>query len=84
MTCSEVVVGRCIRAGLGVCNRILANFFLVGVRWFHWSISVFLLGFVVICNRSTGPPGGNQVDGLPPALSRYDGPLWTEKISRFV
>ena len=21
------------------------------------------------CNRSAGPPGGNQVDGLPPALS---------------
>ena len=35
-------------------------------------ISVFHFGsfllFVVICNRSTRPPGGNQVHGLPPAL----------------
>ena len=23
-------------------------------------------------NRSTSPPGGNQVDGLPPALSNFN------------
>ena len=22
----------------------------------------------IVCDRSTSPPGGNQVDGLPPAL----------------
>ena len=30
--------------------------------------SMFLLPLIV-CERSTSPPGGNQVDGLPPALS---------------
>ena len=30
------------------------------------------------CKRSTSPPGGNQVDGLPPALSWYAEPFWRQ------
>ena len=34
-------------------------------------LSACLGFFVSLCRRSTSPPGGNQVDGLPPALSRF-------------
>ena len=33
------------------------------------------------CDRSTGPPGGNQVDGLPPAL-RFCKTNWKLNILR--
>ena len=74
MTCSGIFVGRFIGVGHVVCNRIqLKRFVLFGnalISVLH--VGLFLL-FVVISNRSTRPPSGNQVDGLPPALSR-----WTE------
>ena len=32
---------------------------------------VWLFHFGYLCLRSTSPPGGDQVDGLPPALSVF-------------
>ena len=53
-----------------------ATFFLVFVSvahalfFFSWCVLLLVFGFVVVSwNRSASPPGGNQVDGLQPALS---------------
>ena len=36
------------------------------------SLFVFVFAICLFaCDRSTSPPGGNQVDGLPPALGRF-------------
>ena len=44
--------------------------FVFFVRGHDFACIVFLFVFMCLfaCNRSTSPPGGNQVDGLPPAL----------------
>ena len=69
MTCSEVVVGRRIHVDHVVCNVIWQKRFFCGtVLVFVFHFGLFLM-FGVICNRSTRPPGGDQVGGLPPALS---------------
>ena len=50
-------------------NRIWLKRF-VGGRPLVSAINFGLrLMFAIIWNRSTRPPGGNQIDGLPPALS---------------
>ena len=51
------------RIGVGLLFRGTLPF-----EYLRWVISVH----VVSCNHSASPPGGNQVDGLPPALSGCD------------
>ena len=73
-------------------------FFRVGVSslWFSslvsspfclfvvWLLRSMLVLELIVCEHSTTPPGGNQVDGLPPALSGGDGPFWFENSIDFI
>ena len=54
---------------LSVVVVLVVCFFVVVFRVVWLLRSKFTLRFI-ICKRSTSQPGGNQVDGLPPALSR--------------
>jgi len=38
--------------------------------WQHFDVCLGLFLSILCSYRSMGPPGGNQVDGLPPALRR--------------
>ena len=64
---------RCLVLSFGAFRALLLLLllFLLLLLLYFGSCAVSLLVFLVFffCERSTSPPGGNQVDGLPPALS---------------
>ena len=76
LICLRLFVGSCfcfiwrrdphIRVAHSVLFAVIACVATCG-RLFSGSVCVCFFVFVA-CDRSTSPPGGNQVDGLPPAL----------------
>ena len=64
LSCLYIAIGT---VKLCVLNVSFAVFYVcLHLVAFH-SVSYFVIQFEL--NRSTSPPGGNQVDGLPPTLS---------------
>ena len=70
---------------MGCCILSRCRFFDVVLVVFFFAVVVFVVRVLrplfllqlIACKRSTSPPGGNQVDGLPPALSLARGGFGT-------